>query len=100
MAEEPKPRGGEVSRIFEQPETAISFYSDFAQVVGTENEVVLQFYETILGPPGPSGQVSMARSRLRSTIIVSKRHAANIGSLLLKQADATGPQPPPTPARA
>lgn len=77
--------GAQVSRIYEQPPDAVSFYSDFAQILSTGHEVVLQFYETIPGAPGPGGQVQMARTRLRATIIVSIPHAANIGSLLLKQ---------------
>lgn len=84
MAQESQ-SGTQVSRVYEQPPDAVSFYSDFAQIIGTGHEVVLQFYETIPGAPGPGGQVQMARTRLRATIIVSIPHATNIGSLLLKQ---------------
>jgi hypothetical protein len=75
--------------VFEQPADGISLYSDFAQIVGTGQEVVLQFYETIPGPPGPGGQIQMVRTRLRATITVSKAHAANIGNLLHKHSGAT-----------
>ena len=82
----------QISRVFEQPPDALSFYSDFAQVIGTGSEVLLQFYETIPGTPGPGGQIQMVRTRLRATITVSKAHASNIGSLLLKQIQAEAAQ--------
>ncbi len=88
----------QVSRLFEQPPDAASFYCDLAQVIGTQAEVVLQFYETIPGPPsGPTGQVTTARSRLRATIVVSKAHAANIGRLLLQKVGADDQKPTPAP---
>jgi len=77
--------GQTVNRLFEQGTEAITFYSDFAQVLSTGHEVVIQFYETIPGPPTPDGKISTVRSRLRSTITVSYAHAVNIGNLLLKQ---------------
>ena len=95
MAQE-KPSPLEISRIFEQPEGSLSFYSDVAQVMGTGNEVLLQFYETIPGPPGPSGTMQMVRTRLRATIVVSYAHAANIGNLLIqhsKGSPTVQPQP-------
>ncbi len=85
----------QVTRLFEQPPDAISLYSDFAQILGTGHEVVLQFYETIPGTPGPGGLVQMVRTRLRATIIVSKTHAANIGNLLIKQSAIASPEPEP-----
>lgn len=48
MAQEGPMRPG---RVFERPADAISFYSDLVQVIGIEREGLLQFYETILGPP-------------------------------------------------
>ena len=84
---QPAPNQGmQVARVFEQPADAITTYSDFAQVLGTGSEFVLQFYESIPEPPGPSGQVQSVRSRLRATVIVSPAHAQNIGRLLLQQA--------------
>ena len=77
--------GQQLPRIFEQPPDFVSFYSDVAQVVGTGNEVVLQFYESIPGPPGPEGKIVQVRSRLRAMVTVSEAHAGNIGNLLLKQ---------------
>jgi hypothetical protein len=79
----------QISRVFEQPADAVSFYSDFAQVLGTGVEVVIQFYETIPGSPGPGGQIQMVRSRLRSTITISKAHAMNLGRTLLQHAGVT-----------
>jgi len=76
----------QAQRIFEQPADAISFYSDFAQILGTENEVVLQLYETIPGSPGPEGHVKMVRTRLRATVMVSHPLAKRIGELLLERA--------------
>lgn len=84
MTEEKKVTRG-VDRIFEQPPDAVSFYSDIAQVVSTGNEVVLQFYETIPGPPEKEGQISRVRSRLRATITVSLQHAKNIGKLIMER---------------
>ena len=42
----PQPQeGGEsqVRRVFEQPLDALSTYSDLTQIVGTANEIILQF---------------------------------------------------------
>jgi len=78
----PQEEGIEAQRVFEQPADAISFYSDFAQVVATGNEILLQFYETIPGPPGADGLVQMVRTRLRATVIVSRPHAARIGQVI------------------
>lgn len=72
-------------RIYEQPPDAISFYSEIGQVFATENEVVLQFYETIPGPPGPGGRITTARSRLKATVTLSLKHAANMGKLLTQK---------------
>lgn len=95
MAQEQSSEAMQVTRVFEQPEGVISFYSDFAQVLGTGHEVVLQFYETIPGAPGPGGQIQMVKTRLRATIVVSIPHAANIGNLLIKHGTVspTAPQP-------
>ena len=91
------PGRAQVARLFEQPADAVSFFSDYAQIVGTGQEVTLQFYETIPGAPGPDGQIQMVRTRLRTTIVVSHQHALNIGSLLLqrvqRQAQPQGQQP-------
>jgi hypothetical protein len=76
-----------VNRVFEQPGDTPSFYSDVAQVISTGHEIVLQFYETIPGPPDANGQMSSARSRLRATITLSMPHARNIGKLLLDRVD-------------
>jgi len=72
-------------RIFEQPPDSISLYCDVVQVFGTKNEVVVQFYETIPGPPGPEGKITKVRTRLRATITLSHSHAANMGKLLVEQ---------------
>lgn len=85
----------QINRVFEQPPDAVSLYSDVAQIIGTGHEVVLQFYETIPGTPGPGGQIQMVRTRLRATITVSMVHASNIGRLLLKQSQAESPQAEP-----
>lgn len=82
---EQPPGPAQVARLFEQPAEAVSFFSDYAQIVGTGQEVTLQFYETIPGAPGPSGEIQMVRTRLRATIVVSHQHAINIGNLLLQR---------------
>lgn len=79
------PKG--VSRVFEQPPEAISLYSDYTQVVGTGHEVMLQFYETIPGAPGPKGGPETVRSRLRATVTLSPAHAANLGRMLLEHSE-------------
>ena len=99
MEQEQSSKPAHINRIFEQPEGAISCYSDFAQVVGTGNEVVLQFYETIPGAPGPGGQIQMVRTRLRATISVSVPHAKNIGNLLIKQASIPEKPQPQVPQK-
>jgi hypothetical protein len=87
MSEEAKtPKEIQIQRIFEQPPDAISFYSDMAQILSTGNEVIIQFYEAIPGPPaGPAGQITNMRTRLRSTVTVSFSHARNIGKLLIEK---------------
>jgi len=76
----------EAIRVFEQPPDSISFYCDYAQILGTEHEVVLQFYESIPGPPvPPGGAIANVRTRMRATVVVSQAHAENIGRLLLQR---------------
>jgi len=82
MAQE---EGTKVPRVFELPNDSISFYSDYARVLGTAEEIILQFYDTI--PEAPEeGIVPRARTRLRATITLSYPHAQRIGELLLKRA--------------
>jgi len=75
----------QVIRLFEQPPDAISFYSDVAQVIGTGNEVIIQFYESIPAPPNPKGQISNVRTRLKATVTLSRFHARNLGAMLLQR---------------
>lgn len=79
MAQE---EGIQAQRVFEQPADAISFYSEFAQVVVTETEVLLQFYETIPGSPGADGKVQIVTTRLRATVMLSRAHARRIGEVM------------------
>jgi hypothetical protein len=91
MPEESKQPAGhaQAARLFEQPADAPSFYAENAQILSTGNEVIIQFYELVPGPPTPpEGQIKQVRSRLRATVTVSVKHAANIGELLLKQVGA------------
>jgi hypothetical protein len=88
MAEEKQPEKEapvSVERVYEQPPDAMSFYCDIGQVFATPNEIVLQFYETIPGPPGPTGKITRVRTRLRSTVSLSYPHAAAIGKLLVER---------------
>lgn len=78
-------KGVQIERFFEQPPDAISFFSDFAQVAHTGNEMVIQFYETIPGPPGLEGHITKVKTRLRATIIVGLAHAQTIGKLLTEK---------------
>jgi hypothetical protein len=75
----------EVSRTYEQPFEAISFYCDLAQVINTGHEIVVQLYETIPGPPLPSGQISKVITRLRATVTLGSRHAQNLGKMLVER---------------
>jgi len=81
----PKQAPFEAERLFEQPHEAISFYSDYAQVIHTGPEVVVQFYETIPGNPVPLGQIPKVTTRLRATIMLSVPHAKNLGTLLMER---------------
>lgn len=81
-----QPAVASINRVFEQPPDAVSFFAEYAQILGTGQEVTLQFYENIPGPPGPGGKVQVVRSRLRATVVVSLQHAANIGRLLVEHA--------------
>lgn len=74
-----------IERIFEQPPDATSFYCDLAQIFTTGKEIVLQFYDTIPGVPGPSGTIGSIRTRLRTTITFSIPHAENLGKLLVER---------------
>ncbi len=57
MAQNDFPTAIQVNRIYEQGPDSVSFYSDVAQIVNTGHEVVLQFYETIPGAPGPDSKI-------------------------------------------
>jgi hypothetical protein len=76
-----------IERIFEQPPDAISFYCDLGQVFSTGNEVVVQFYEAIPGPPSPQGNITRVRTRLRATVTFSTPHAKNIGKTLIERTE-------------
>jgi len=78
----------QAERFFEQPADAISFFSDFAQVAHTGNEIVIQFYETIPGPPSREGGMTKVRTRLRATITVGLTHSQVIGKLLLEKGES------------
>ena len=78
-------------RVFEQPSDILSMYSDYAQVVGTGHEVIVQFYETIPGIPLPSGAPETVTTRLRATIVISRAHAANLGKSLLQNSETEPP---------
>jgi hypothetical protein len=79
--------GFQVPRLYEQPSDAVSFYADLAQIIYTGNEIVMQFYETIPGPPDSGGAIKSVRSRLRATVTVSISHGLNIGKLLVEKVE-------------
>jgi hypothetical protein len=89
----------QVTRVFEQPDDAVTLYADFAQVFGTGSEVIVQFYETIPDVPGPTGQIQSVRSRLRATVIVAPGHAQSIARLLDQHAGAATSTPAQEPPR-
>jgi len=57
------------------------------QILSTGNEIILQFYETIPGPPGPEGQITQVRTRLKATITIGLTHAQTIGKLLTEKGE-------------
>jgi hypothetical protein len=75
----------QIERSFKQSSDAISFYCDYAQVMATENEVVMQLYETIPGLPDSDGKLTKAVSRLRATVTLSISHAKNVGKVLVER---------------
>ena len=90
----PEPQQGvaaKIRRVFEQPSDTISLYSDYAQVVGTGYEVVVQFYESIPGIPTSGGPPEVVTTRLRATIALSREHAANLGKSLVQFSEADPP---------
>ena len=81
----------QAKRVFEQPPDTLSIYSDYAQVVGTGHEVIVQFYETIPGIPLPTGAPETVTTSLRATIVISRAHAANLGKALLQNSETEPP---------
>ena len=77
----------QAERFFEQLPDAISFFSDFAEIANMGNEIVMQFYETIPGLPGPEGHITNVRTRLKATITIGLTHAQTIGKLLTEKAE-------------
>ena len=78
-----------LSRLFEQPPDATSFYSDLVQVSNTGQEVLLQFYESIPGTPAPDG-MTQVRTRLRATVMMSLAHADTLERTLRAQREQSG----------
>jgi hypothetical protein len=95
--ERAQPQGLQVNRVFEQPADAVTLYADFAQILGTGSEVIVQLYETIPDVPGPTGQVQSVRSRLRATVILAPGHARSIAQLLEQHAGGAPPVPAQEP---
>ena len=89
MAELPDVRGTQAKRLLEQPPDAISLYSDLAQVLGTDHEVFLQFYESIPKAPDAEGRVTEVTSRLRVTVVLSPAHALRLGRSLVRKTEET-----------
>lgn len=74
-----------IERFFEHPPDAISFFSDYTQVISTGHEVLIQFYETIPGPPDMQSHIKQVRSRLRATITMTYPLSQNLGKLLIEK---------------
>lgn len=76
-----------ITREYVQPDDAISFYAEQGQVFRTGNEIMLQLYETIPGPPvEEGGKIDKVLTRLRATVTLSPAHARNLAELILKRA--------------
>jgi hypothetical protein len=76
-----------LQRFFDQHPNSVSFYCDFAQIINTGNEIVLQFYESIPDPPTQKGTIDSIKTRLRATITINVKHAKNIGKLLIEKSE-------------
>lgn len=85
----------DVNRVFEELAGAVSFYSDYVQVISTGEEVIVQFYDTIPGPPAAPGSAVMVRTRLRTTITLSFAHAGRLANLLAQHASKGTTKPSP-----
>lgn len=85
--EKPISEGVSAKRLFQEPDDAIAFYSDFTQVIATGNEILLQFYESIPGLPTEKG-IETVNTRLKATVSLSNAHATNIGKLLLEKIES------------
>jgi len=87
--EEKVPAALIIDRYFEQSPNAVSFYCDFAQILTTGHEVVMQLYETIPSPPDREGKITKVVSRLRATVTISLAHAQNFGQQLIERTKET-----------
>ncbi len=74
-----------VTRVLNNQKMQFHFFLDYAQIINTEKEIVMQFYESIPGPPSPDSQIKNVKTRLKATITVGLPHAETIGKLLLKK---------------
>lgn len=78
------PKGVPLAREYRTAEDHVTCYSDHVNVVSTATgETIVSFYETIPGYPSSEPGVTSTR---RATIILSHRHAGEIGQLLIKHA--------------
>ena len=74
--------GQSAKRRFEQPPDARSCFTDFVQVAGTTDGVIVQFYESIPGVPDERGAVNEVRTSLRFTVMMTREHATKIARIL------------------
>lgn len=88
MPERVKPEA-EIVRTFTQPVDAISFFSDYAQVLVSGDGITMQIYETIPGVPSGDGKVSSVTTRLRATVSMTEERARALAAALEKSAVAS-----------
>jgi hypothetical protein len=85
---------GQTKRKFVQGAEAISFFSDYTQLVVTEDGVLLQHYETIPGTPDDTTHIQDVTSRLRATVMMSQgslTRLIKVGQELLDKKETTKP---------
>ena len=85
MAERQGDGGITAKRVMEQPPDALVMFSDYAHILSTGNEVILQFYETTPKAPDDEGVIREVTSRLRVTVVLSPAHALNVVKTMQQQ---------------
>lgn len=73
-----------VRRTFEFAPDHVMFYSDYANLVSTDTEVMLSLYHTVTSLPDKDGHLKGAISYRKASVTMSHAHAVSIGEFLVK----------------